>query len=80
MVPWICAVVLMLALTVIDDIKLRARLRQYEHIWSQLEAVGDRNQDGSFTIDVSHLEDHVGSSVHTCDSNVCKDSAAQQAA
>jgi hypothetical protein len=37
--------------------QLHGRLRAYEHIWHQIEAVADKNQDGKFTIDIQHLED-----------------------
>lgn len=37
--------------------KLKQRLRAYEHIWTQIEAVADHNEDGTFNINVQHLED-----------------------
>lgn len=38
--------------------KLHARLRGYEHVFEQIESVADRNQDGTFTINIQHLEEH----------------------
>jgi hypothetical protein len=38
--------------------KLHRRLSGYEHIWEQIESVADKNLDGTFTIDVRHLEEH----------------------
>lgn len=37
--------------------RLHGRLHAYEHIWHQIEAVADKNEDGKFTIDIQHLED-----------------------
>ncbi len=37
--------------------RLRAQLRGYEHVWEQIESIADRNQDGTFTIHIQHLED-----------------------
>lgn len=37
--------------------RLRSRLRSYEHIWEQIEQVADKNQDGTFTINIQHLEE-----------------------
>jgi hypothetical protein len=37
--------------------KLKHRLRAYEHIWQQIEDVADKNEDGSFNINIQHLED-----------------------
>lgn len=36
--------------------RLRIQLHGYERVWEQIESVADRNQDGTFTIDVRHLE------------------------
>jgi hypothetical protein len=41
------------------NLKLHRRLKAYEHLWDQIEQVADRNQDGSFTINIQHLEEHV---------------------
>lgn len=40
------------------NFKLNRRLKSYEHTWEEIERVADRNQDGSFTIRVQHLEEH----------------------
>ena len=37
--------------------RLHAQLRGYEHVWKQIEAVADKNEDGKFVIDIQHLED-----------------------
>lgn len=37
--------------------RLHVQLKGYEHVWQQIEAVADKNQDGKFTIDIQHLED-----------------------
>jgi hypothetical protein len=48
--------------------RLHKRLQGYEHIWSQLESIADRNQDGSFTVHVQHLEDaHPEYEAHAAD-------------
>jgi hypothetical protein len=44
--------------------KLKQQLRGYEHVWEQIESIADRNQDGSFTLDVKHLEEHDPYEVH----------------
>lgn len=46
--------------------RLHKRLRGYEHVWEQIEEVADHNQDGTFTINIQHLEDaHPMDQVHT---------------
>jgi hypothetical protein len=39
--------------------RLHGRLRGYEHIWEQIENVADRNLDGTFTINIQHLEEEM---------------------
>jgi hypothetical protein len=46
-----------LALSFLYIIRLHRRLRGYEHIWAQIESVADNNLDGSFTINIQHLEE-----------------------
>jgi hypothetical protein len=38
--------------------KLHTRLHGYEHVWEQIENIADKNQDGTFTINIQHLEEH----------------------
>lgn len=44
--------------------RLHARLRGYEHVWEQIESIADHNKDGTFTINVQHLEEHNVNEVH----------------
>lgn len=44
--------------------KLHARLRGYEHLWQQIESIGDKNLDGTFTISIQHLEEHSPMELH----------------
>lgn len=37
--------------------RLHKRLRGYEHVWEQIEEVADHNQDGTFTINIQHMEE-----------------------
>lgn len=51
---------------------LHKRLKSYEHIWEQIESVADRNQDGTFTIQVQHLEDaHPSNEAHEIVDDSC---------
>lgn len=45
--------------------RLHKRLRGYEHVWEQIEQVADANQDGTFNINIQHLEDVHPNEVHT---------------
>lgn len=38
--------------------KLHKRLAAYEKIWQEIESIADRNEDGTFTINIQHLEEH----------------------
>ena len=55
----------LLAVSVLYNIKLHRRLRAYEHVWEQIEQVADHNMDGTFTINIQHLEDMHGNEAHT---------------
>lgn len=37
--------------------RLKVQLHGYEHVWEQIESIADRNEDGSFNIQIQHLED-----------------------
>jgi hypothetical protein len=37
--------------------KLHKRLKGYEQIWQQIETIADHNQDGTFNINIQHLEE-----------------------
>lgn len=39
--------------------KLKHQLRAYEHVWQQIEDVADKNEDGTFNINIQHLEDAI---------------------
>ncbi len=54
----------LLAVSVFYNIKLHRRLRAYEHVWEQIEQVADHNMDGTFTINIQHLEDVRGNEAH----------------
>lgn len=43
---------------------LNKRLKAYEHIWQQIEEVADHNEDGSFNINIQHLEEQDPFEVH----------------
>ncbi len=46
--------------------KLHSRLRGYEQVWQQIEDVADRNEDGTFTIHIQHVEEaHPGEIANT---------------
>jgi hypothetical protein len=47
-----------LASSLFYNLKLARRLRGYEHVWEQIEQVADHNQDGTFTINIQHMEEH----------------------
>lgn len=54
----------LLLLSILYNIKLHGRLRAYEHVWEQIEQVADRNQDGTFTINIQHMDHVHGSEAH----------------
>lgn len=54
----------LLVLSVLYNVKLHKRLRAYEHVWMQIERVADHNEDGTFTINIQHLEHMNGNEAH----------------
>lgn len=47
--------------------RLHLRLRGYEQVWQNIEEVADRNEDGSFTIHVKHVEHVQAHELHSND-------------
>lgn len=56
MVVGLSVMVVLLAVSVYYNTKLHRRLLAYEQVWKQIEQVADRNEDGTFTINIQHLE------------------------
>jgi hypothetical protein len=44
--------------SLIYNFKLIRRLHAYEQVWQQIEQAADHNEDGNFTINIQHMDEH----------------------